>query len=271
MLIYAIDDEPRLLQALHKAIAKAEPQAEVMDFPLAAEAIRAIEAGGPRPDIVFSDIRMPQMDGLALASRLKTLAPQAKIVFVTGYEEYSLDAYRLHASGYVTKPVEVERVREEIENAMPRREAAPAPTPTRIEVKTFGNFEILVDGETLSFRRAKSKELLAYLVDQQGHGVSRPEIHTALWEEGAYDLSRQKYLDVIIRSLRKTLASRGIEDILELKSGFLRVRPEKFSCDLYRFLEGDPAAVNAYRGRYMSNYAWATLGEAKLTRLRNDT
>ena len=270
MLIYAIDDEPRLLRALHKAIVKAEPQAEVMDFSLAVEAVRAIEAGGPCPDIVFSDIRMPQMDGLALAARLKTLAPRAKVVFVTGYEEYSLDAYRLHASGYVTKPVEVARVREEIENAMPDRAAAPTPRAKRIEIKTFGNFEILVDGETLSFRRAKSKELLAYLVDQQGQGVSRSEIHTALWEEGDYDLSRQKYLDVIIRSLRDTLAAYGVEDILELKSGFLRVRPERLDCDLYSFLKGDPAAVNAYRGRYMNNYSWAVLGEAKLTRLRNE-
>ena len=48
-------------------------------------------------------------------------------------------------------------------------------------------------------------------------------------------------------------------DILEMKGGFLRVRPERIDCDLYRFLRGEPAAVRAYRGKYMSSYAWAAL------------
>ena len=74
MLIFAIDDEPVLLKALHKAIVKAEPDATVMDFSLGTEALQAVETGGCRPDIVFSDIRMPQLDGLALAVRLKKLA-----------------------------------------------------------------------------------------------------------------------------------------------------------------------------------------------------
>ena len=76
----------------------------------------------------------------------------------------------------------------------------------------------------------------------------------------------QKYLDVVIRSLRETLRSVGIEEILEVKGGFLRIRPEQLDCDLYRFLKRDPAAVNAYRGEYMSAYSWASLTESSLIR-----
>jgi len=66
---------------------------------------------------------------------------------------------------------------------------------------------------------------------------------------------------VIIRSLRDTLRNAGIEEILEIKSGFIRIRPEMLDCDLYRFLKNDPDAVNSYRGVYMWGYDWAFLGK----------
>ena len=131
-----------------------------------------------------------------------------------------------------------------------------------IVVQTFGNFEIFVDGETLVFHRQKAKELLAYLIDRGGRGVNRPGIFAALWEEGQYDYSRQKYLDVIIRSLRETLKEAGVEQILEIKGGFLRVKTEMLDCDLYRFLRNDPEAVNAYRGNTWRN----TLGRYSMLR-----
>ena len=47
-----------------------------------------------------------------------------------------------------------------------------------------------------------------------------------------------------------------------MKSGYLRICPEKISCDMYRFMSGDIDAINSYRGEYMSAYSWATLTEA---------
>ena len=74
----------------------------------------------------------------------------------------------------------------------------------------------------------------------------------------------QKQLDVIIRSLKKTLEEYGIAEIFEMSHAKMRVRPERFSCDAYRFLEADNATVNAYRGEYMSNYSWASATEGKM-------
>ena len=75
----------------------------------------------------------------------------------------------------------------------------------------------------------------------------------------------QKQLDNYVRSLRNTLREYGIEDILEISRGTLRVRPERIVCDLYRFLEGDRDAVQSYRGEYMSAWAWASMTESLLT------
>ena len=218
-------------------------------------------------DLALLDIDMPEIDGLMLAERLKRCHPDAAVIFLTAFQQYAVQAVKLRASGYLLKPVSLEDLKEEVDYACSRKRERPS---SHIVVKTFGNFEIFVDGETLTFHRAKSKELLAYLVDRSGKGVSRAWIFAALWEEGQYNHSRQKYLDVVIRSLRDTLREAGIEEILEIKSGFLRVRPELLDCDLYRFLKNDPAAVNAYRGEYMAEYSWAVLNTEDLALRRDD-
>ena len=55
------------------------------------------------------------MNGLELAVRIKKLSPDSKIIFVTGYPQYAADAFRMHANGYILKPAQPERVREELE------------------------------------------------------------------------------------------------------------------------------------------------------------
>ncbi len=132
----------------------------------------------------------------------------------------------------------------------------------RIRVKTFGNFEIFVDGDTISFHRQRAKEVLAYLFDRQGSGVSRADIFAALYGDVEYDRSYQKQLDVIIRSLKDTLKENGISRLLDTKGGLLRIVPEMVDCDLYRFFSGDEEAKKEYRGEYMSSYSWAMMTEA---------
>ncbi len=134
------------------------------------------------------------------------------------------------------------------------------------DVRTFGNFDVFVMGEAVSFKRSKSKELLAYLIDRQGGGVTRPEAFAVLWEKGIYDRSMQKQLDVIIRSLRSTLKEHGIEGILEMRGGIMRIRTERVNCDLYNLLRGDETAQAEYHGEYMSSYSWGNLTEAYMTR-----
>ena len=102
-------------------------------------------------------------------------------------------------------------------------------------------------------------------MDKQGGSITRRTAHAAIWEEGVYDRPMQKQLDVVIRSLKQTLEEYGISYIFELKNGSMRVIPDKFECDLYKFLKGDVDAINSYRGQYMSSYSWASLTEAHIS------
>ncbi len=116
MLIFAIDDEENMLYLLHQAIAKAQPDAEIMDFSDDDNLISAITEQKKMPDVVFSDIELRGgVNGLELAVRIKKLSPDSKIIFVTGYPQYAADAFRMHANGYILKPAQPERVREELE------------------------------------------------------------------------------------------------------------------------------------------------------------
>ena len=117
----------------------------------------------------------------------------------------------------------------------------------------------------MNFTRTKSKELLAYLIDRQGGGISRATAAAVLWEDSLYDRSVQKQLDVIIRSLRSTLESVAAQDIFELNCGTMRIVPEKISCDAYRLFNGDTEAMNSFRGTYMSSYSWASITEGYLS------
>ena len=101
-------------------------------------------------------------------------------------------------------------------------------------------------------------------------GVTCQDAFAALWEDREYDVSMQKQMDVVIRSLRETLQKYGVGDLFELKNRSLRILPELIECDLYRFLEGDGEAVSAYYGEYMSQYAWASDTEAQLSLIRRN-
>ena len=261
MTAICVDDEPLVLQLTISLVRELPHFDQVEGFGGALEALDWLE--NHRPDIAFLDIDMPVINGIKLAQKIIEQYPDTAIIFLTGYAQYAVDAFAIHASGYLLKPINKEKLSEEVEYALAGKNSKRSP---RITVQTFGNFDIVVDGKTVSFTRSKSKELLAYLIDRQGGSVSRTEAFSILWEDSMYDRSMQKQLDVIIRSLRSTLQEYGIGEIVEMKAGAMRVIPELLDCDLYRFFNGDESAINEYRGVYMNAYSWASLTEASMDR-----
>ena len=232
MKIICVDDEELVLALTVSMCKELSYKPEVEGFDNGGDALDYIKKNAV--DIAILDINMPEMDGITLAAKIKEINPDVSIMFLTGYSEYAVDAYAIHASGYLLKPVNKKKLEEEVEYALtihPIKETSP------IRVRTFGKFDLYVNGRVVSFSRAKSKELLAYLIDRQGGSVSRADAFAAIWEEGMYDRSMQKQLDVIIRSLKSTLAECGASDILEMQRGVLRVVPDKIDCDLYRFFD----------------------------------
>lgn len=261
MMILAIDDEPKALRLLHDAIAAAEPNAEIVDFSDGEDALLAIREQHMTPNVVFLDIELPEMSGLAFAVELKKLAPETKIVFVTGFPKYAADAFMLHVNGYIVKPVYADRVREELDhlNLLPEK-----PKPDKLQVRCFGHFEVFWHGKPVIFQRRQSKELLAFLIDREGRACTAEEIAAALWEDDGDMNAAKGRIRLILHDLRATLKELGMEDVLIREHRQLAVRRELLDCDYYRMLAGDMSAVNAYQGRYMIDYSWAELTNGRL-------
>lgn len=267
MTVICVDDEALILQRTVTMLKKTKKFDNVEAFMEVQQALDYLD--GQSAQLALLDIDMPEMTGLELAERMKDKCPKIKIIFLTGYSEYAVDAYAIHASGYLLKPIGYDKLVAEIDYVLGQDKAFEAKDDasvqdSRVKIETFGFFNILVDGKPVVFKRNKAKELIACLVDRQGKFVSRKDLFYIVWEDDDYDRAKQKYLDTIIRSLRDTLEEYGISEIFEMEKGLMRVVPEKFDCDLYRFLNKDRKAMESFRGEYMSSYTWASETEGFL-------
>ncbi len=249
MRFLAVDDEPFLLEELRDALKQVRPGSEVLTFTRPREALAVMET--QKVDAAFLDIELGNMMGLDLAEKMKLLQPDLHIIFVTGYQEYAVQAFRIHATGYLLKPVSLEDLNRELTFLYGERECG------KIRVQTFGGFEIFVNGEPVKFGRTKSKELLAYLVDRRGASVTTGEAYGIVFEDMEDTVSGKGYFRNVVRDMKESLKAVGAESILVRSFNRLAIVPELLDCDYYRFLQGDPAAVNAYRGDYLPQYSWA--------------
>jgi DNA-binding LytR/AlgR family response regulator len=103
------DDEPHLVDYLRSKLAALWPELRVVATAAnGAEALAAVAAH--RPDIAFLDIRMPGKTGLQVAQQLQGDGQRPRVVFVTAYDQYAIDAFDAEAVDYLLKPVTDERL-----------------------------------------------------------------------------------------------------------------------------------------------------------------
>ena len=266
MHILATDDEKSALNVLMGAIKEAMPHAVVHGFRNPLEALEFMKE--TKCDVAFLDIQMREMNGIVLARNLKELYPKINIVFVTGYSQYANEAFALHASGYVYKPVTVDKILVEMENLRNPVKWK----ETEIFVNTFGKFELIVHGEKVSFGREKSKEMLAYLVDKQGKSASRKELAEVLFEGKDYSRTTQDYLSKIVKELVAVLERVGAVNILKRGLNSYSVDVDAFVCDLYDYEKENatPDELNRFQGEYMKQYSWAEVTLARLYWKKNN-
>ena len=247
MIAIAVDDELLMLRALVKAVGSSPDITSVSGFSSCEEALDFVENN--LVDVTFLDVNMRGMGGLGLAEKIKSYLPNCKIVFCTGYEEYAVKAFKLHASGYLLKPISIEDVQAEIDNikGMIKKDNV-------VSVKCFGNFEVYVNGETLDFKRTKTKELFAFLIDQKGSGLTAKQICACLFPNDEDDKKNSAYLRQLVLDLRRTLNMVGVDNVFRHKTPYYRVDINEIECDYFSHLKtGKPK----FFGEYMTQYSWA--------------
>ena len=246
MRAIAVDDEALMLRALVQAISASPDITHVASF---SDCEKALGYTKDNPvDVAFLDINMRGMGGLALAESIVAHNPNCKIVFCTGYEEYAVTAFKLRASGYLMKPISAEDVQKEIDNINGIRHKQKL-----LEVMCFGNFEVYAQGKPLPFKRSKTKELFAFLVDRNGANMTAKQICAVLFPEDLDDEKNSAYIRQLVLDLKNTLKAVGASDVFCHDTPYYRVDTSLLKCDYITHLQtGKPE----FFGEYMSQYSW---------------
>lgn len=110
-----IDDEPLARDRLRQLL-QAEPEIELAgECADGHEALAAI--GKMSPEILFLDVKMPELDGFGVLEAIGT-RPMPVIVFVTAYDQFALRAFEVHAVDYLLKPFDRERFQKALRRAI---------------------------------------------------------------------------------------------------------------------------------------------------------
>ncbi|MFZ1287793.1 MAG: LytTR family DNA-binding domain-containing protein, partial [Candidatus Phosphoribacter sp.] len=122
-----VDDEAPTLSELTYLLERDERIGEIHTATSGTEALKALDEHPV--DVIFTDISMPDLDGLALAKVLARFADRPQVVFVTAYDEHAVAAFELEATDYVMKPVRADRLAEAVRRVLSQRSD---PTPARM-------------------------------------------------------------------------------------------------------------------------------------------
>ncbi|MBB6671271.1 BTAD domain-containing putative transcriptional regulator [Cohnella nanjingensis] len=228
-----VDDEELSIMRLGRILAESREVEVCGTFQDPAEAYRY--AGKHPVDVAFLDISMPKIDGMRLSDLLSDLNAGIATVFVTGYDEYAVEAFERSAVDYLMKPVTAERLGKTL-SRLRGRSRGPA-VEKALEIRLFGGLQIglwLPDNsrETVKLRSPKTEELFAYLVCRSA--ASREEIVDALWP----DLHPDKALNNLNTNLyyiRKALGGANASACIQSDRNEVRIDKNLVFCDLYAF------------------------------------
>jgi two-component SAPR family response regulator len=205
-----------------------------------------------KPDVAFIDIEMPGMNGLEAAERLLALLPDLKIIFVTAYHQYAVEAFELAAIDYVLKPVHPQR----LERTLSRLRTEPAPSARQDEARDagakpdgadggagaptarfLGRFECFApDGRRLElhWRTAKAKELFVYLLHKRGSSVPKERLIDLLWPEMEEEKALTN-LHTTVYQVRRLLKDQVLSCRLSYVENSYRLDAADIECDADRW------------------------------------
>ena len=205
MNVICVDDEKPALDNFRLTVKNFSEIDSLNLFQRGKEAVEWVK--GNHVDVAFLDMEMKEMHGLELAKRMKKEAPDICIIFITAFDQYALQAFRVDAIGYVLKPYTRQDIRKELEKAM---KICPPPGK-RIYIQTIPGFAVFIDGERMLWGRAKVEELFAVFVDRGSEGVTAGEAISCLWPERVADDSTRSLYRMTYKRLLDTLKRKALK------------------------------------------------------------
>jgi two-component system KDP operon response regulator KdpE len=200
--ILVVDDEPQITRVLRTSLSS-----QGYDIRVANDGETALEIMKDwTPDLVVTDLSMPNMDGLELCRRLRVASQVPIIVLsVRGEERTKVQALDAGADDYITKPFGIDELLARVRAALRR---VPAENGQASLIET-GDFRIDLAAHKVAVRKRevhltpKEFDLLVYLARHAGRVVTHRALLGAIW--GGQSTEQVEYLRVFVGQLRKKL------------------------------------------------------------------
>jgi len=201
--ILVVDDEPQITRVLKTTLST-----QGYGIRTASDGEEALHAMSEwPPDLIVTDLRMPNMDGLELCREVRRTSQVPIIVLsVKGEDSIKVQALDAGADDYVTKPFSMTELTARIRAALRR---ASVPDQPRVPLIELGDFRIDVPGRTVRVKTRdvhltpKEFDLLVYLARHAGRVLTHRTLLAAVW--GPNSVEQPEYLRVFIGQLRKKL------------------------------------------------------------------
>jgi two-component system, OmpR family, KDP operon response regulator KdpE len=203
--ILVVDDEPQLTRVLRTGL-----KSRGYDVRAAADGITGFETFNDwQPDLVITDLAMPNMDGLEFCRRLRTIS-QVPIIILSakGEEKIKVEALDLGADDFVTKPFGIDELFARVRAAF-RRTTPQGADETEARVLDAGDFHVDLSAHNVTVRgrevhlTPKEFDLLIYFVKHSGKVLTHHTLLAAVW--GGNYVEQDQYLRVFVGNLRKKL------------------------------------------------------------------
>ncbi len=192
------EDEALLRQSMVDQLLRAWPALRIVaECEDGAEAIEAI--GEHRPDVAFLDIRMPGLTGLDVAAAAGEASPATRIVFITAYDQYAVEAFEHGAVDYLLKPLDPERLATTVERLQ-------APPATRLDSELIEALAARLQGGG----RFAPHEPLTWITASAGR-----ETRLILVDDVAYFRADHKYT-VVVTAEGEALIRKPIRELLQV-------------------------------------------------------
>lgn len=232
-----VDDEIPVLNLLKMFLKRTEKVNVLEAFTDPTEALKNIF--DIKPDVVFLDIEMPEINGLELANCLIEQNDELMVVFVTGYNQYALEAFQVNALDYILKPVNSDRIEKCVSRLMKLRipKVEEKVDMRQPRICCFGDFEVHGNNGVIKWPTRKVEEMLAYFIFHRDCNINGMELGEILWPEGEPDKIKANF-DTSLFRLRKTIKQNGLPIEITSKKGgkgIYRCNLNELSTDFIEF------------------------------------
>ncbi len=203
--ILIVDDEPQITRVLRRSLTT-----HGYDVRVASDGLAALQTFGDwPPDLVVTDLSMPNTDGLQLCRNLRAISQLPIIVLsVRGEERTKVQALDAGADDYLTKPFGMDELLARIRAALRRAQAAQS-NDVVSPVLEVGDFRIDLENRSVAVKSTevhltpKEYDLMIYLVSHPGKVLTHRTLLAAIW--GGESVEQTEYLRVFVGQLRKKI------------------------------------------------------------------